>query len=104
MMIAIVTRPNPASIGNFFHVNGDAKDLCKAGCLNLNHITERLTNPNTVRIPKTETLASITILPEDRRMVIRVRTIVSATAIQGVLLEPWIVARFTENALSFAIP
>lgn len=103
-MIAVVTRPNPASIGNLFHVSGDAKDLCKVGCLNLSHITERLTNANTMRIPKTETLASKMILPEDTRMVIRVRTIVSATAIQGVLREPWIVARLTENALSFAIP
>ena len=53
-------------MGNFLILKGEVKVRIRLGCLKRSHITEKLTNANTTKMPKTEILAIIAILPEDK--------------------------------------
>lgn len=50
------------------------------------HITEKLTNANATKMPKTEILAIIEILPEDKITATMAKTIIAKVATHGVLV------------------
>jgi hypothetical protein len=59
-IIDTVNNPSPARTGNRFNLKGDIKTLFTLGFLKRSHITEKLTNANTMKIPNTERLATST--------------------------------------------
>ena len=86
IIIIDVNRPIPASIGNFLILKGEVKVRIRLGCLKRSHIKEKLTNANTTKIPKTERLAIITILPSDKTTAAIVKIIIAKVATHGVLV------------------
>jgi len=82
----VVIRPNPASIGKFLNLNGEVKGRIRLGLLKRSHITEKLTNAKTIKIPKTERLAIVTILPNDKITAAIEKIIIVKIAIHGVLV------------------
>jgi hypothetical protein len=84
-MNSVVIRPKPARIGNFLNSMGDLKGRARADCLNRSQISDKLTKVNATKMPKTERLANMTILPRESDTASIEKIIIVKTAIQGVL-------------------